>query len=208
MWVVVIGQLFGAGCTISAIAPTPHPNLLGELKTGGTSVYDVSDVPNEQVCSEHAGLKDFCVTGFRAAAADGLKSVVEQYVDSAKPGPQYRAMFRLVEFTHAPASAASAKGSVAVTVSMRWQFMLAGPDGQTIVRLARTTTGPTPLIDVDAAESAVGALLNAVFEEIAAELEKATWPSQAAADAAASEPAPPMEAPPLATPGAASTAPQ
>lgn len=60
--------------------------------------------------------------------------------------------------------------------AMRWQFELL--DGnRRVVALAQDTVGPERLVNVGAADKTIRALLNAVLETIATELDKADWQS-------------------------------
>lgn len=184
--VVLVGFL-SSGCVINAEAQPPNANILGEKKTSGKVLMDLAGVPEEKVCSEHGGLKDFCVTKFRSAIDAGLKSVISTYVRGAS-SPQYKASFRLVEFSHSPTSGVSEGGAIAVKVAMRWQFELAGPDGKPIVQLAETTEGPEQLVNVGASDEAVQALLEAVVERVAKALSAANWhPAEEKAQEAATD---------------------
>jgi hypothetical protein len=153
-----------AGCTVNAQARVPEPNVLTAKKIGGTFRIDVSSVPQTEVCSEQGGLKDFCVTKFRAAIGGGLEKVLSSFLDRSRPGPAYDATFKLVEFSHSVTSVAKDSGSVKVT--MRWQFVLRDSNGNAVVQLAETTDGPEQLAHVGSADKAVLALLNAVMEKI------------------------------------------
>lgn len=182
---VVLATAVLASCSIHATATTPQPNVMPRDSHGGSVKVDVSGVPAGQVCSSHPGLKDFCVDQLRGAIDNGLASMLGHYV-SGGDGPPYSAVFRLVEFSHSPTSGGA--HNVAVQVEMRWQFELRD-DNRRIVQIAQTTVGPEQLINVGAADKTVYALLNAVLENIASELNKAAWEPAAPAAQAPQAPA-------------------
>jgi hypothetical protein len=170
----VLASAVIAGCTVHATATTPQPNVMPPQSHVGSVKIDTSAVPAGPLCSSHPGLKDFCVEQLRPAIDGGLTSMLGRYITGGA-GPSYSAVFRLIEFSHSPASGGT---HVAVQVAMRWQFELL--DGnRRIVQLAQNTVGPEALINVNAGDKAVYALLNAVLENIASELNKAAWESAA-----------------------------
>ncbi|NJM90919.1 MAG: hypothetical protein HC863_01150, partial [Myxococcales bacterium] len=151
---------------MQATARPPNPNVIPSRTYAGSVALDTSTVPEATLCSSHGGRVDFCVDRFRSAHDTGLTAMLGRYVPGGT-GPTYRAVFRLVQFSHSPTG-------TAVQVAMRWQFEMY--DGERpIVRLANTTVGPENLVEVRAADRAVKALLDAVLEGIAAELNKAPW---------------------------------
>lgn len=172
-----------SGCTIRAAATTPTLNVLVNETNPGTVVVDTSEVPNTAVCSKQAGLKDFCVTEFQSAMQSGLETLMSQYVDGSDT-PQYTAVFRLIEFSHATDS-----GSMempVVQVSLRWQFELRDGD-RAVVQLAETTVGQEKLQNVGSADKAIKVLLGQVTEKIGAALSDAQWQPAVAEEPAADE---------------------
>jgi hypothetical protein len=158
--------VFLPACVISATAPAPSPNLPTASPATQSATIKVVDVPEEKVCSQHGGLKDFCVSGLQDAVRSGLARVVSNfYVAAAAGGPDYTAEFKMLEFSHSPVSGGDK--IVAVKVSMRWSFVLKDKNGAAVVSLAETTDGPEQLVNVGAADKTVGSLLNAVLERVA-----------------------------------------
>lgn len=160
------------GCSVSATAVRPRPNVIVKTTVGGTVAIDASGVPAGEVCSHKAGLKDFCVMGLRDSMRSGLDDLLGEFIKPNAPGPAYAATFRLVEFSHSVVGRS-------VQVAMKWQLQLFDR-GRPIVQLARTTVGPELIVNVHAADSVINALLNAVLEQIARELDAAPWAAPAA----------------------------
>jgi hypothetical protein len=155
------------GCTINATAKTPAPNFIAERKLDGAVSVDVRKVP-QQTCSSHGGLKDFCIKQLRSAVSSGLRGMLDEY--STGDGSEYSASFKVIEFSHSPTSGGGENVGPSVGVAMKWQFVLEDGDGNKIVALAERTEGPQQLINVSAADDAVQALLSAVMERVASEL--------------------------------------
>ncbi|GMV16932.1 MAG: hypothetical protein AMXMBFR56_51560 [Polyangiaceae bacterium] len=152
---------------MTTTAPAPTPNLPDADRVSASAAVDFVDAPDAQVCSEHGGLKDFCVKGFRTALTPGIRRVLSRYFEPANGAkPDYHARFKLIEFSHSPTSGAS-QGRVSVQVAMRWHFTLKRSDGTPVIDLTETTTGPQQTISVSARERVIAALDNAVLERLA-----------------------------------------
>ncbi|MFZ5896960.1 MAG: hypothetical protein ACOY0T_38235 [Myxococcota bacterium] len=176
--VVLLGALLLVGCTMRSEARTPNPNVLGERKSRGTVTLDVSRVPEDELCSQQGGLRDFCVTNFRSAIGSGLQRLLPLYIDSSQPGPTYTAIFRLIEFSHSMTSSSGLVGSN-LKVTLRWQFELRAPSGEPIVQLAETTDGPEQFTSTSATDRVIYVLLNSVMETVAKAIKtSSTWPTQ------------------------------
>lgn len=180
----VLAAVMLAGCTIHATAAPPQPNVIPPQAHAGSVKVDTSSVPPGQVCSVHEGLKSFCIDGLHGAVTTGLKSMLGSYVTGGG-GPAYSAVFRMIEFSHSPATGGQ---HAAAQVAMRWQFELLDGDRR-ILALAQDTVGPELLINVGAADKTIRALLNTVLETIAAELNKAEWQPAQRAEPPATAPA-------------------
>jgi hypothetical protein len=187
--------LTSAGCVVNATAPRPAPHVLAKATVPGRFDVDVSAVPQEELCSNTSGLKPFCVQRFRGAFQEGLTDVMAAFVQPG-PGHNYRATFRLVEFTHQPTAPASANGPVTVVLAARWQFTLADEAGRNLVALDERTVGPKPIAYMWDDDVTVGALVDAVLVRIgeglnAAQLTPAGVPRPAPAHPGAPIPPPP-----------------
>ena len=169
--VVTVGSV---GCAVSAVARRPRPNFLPPATTAkGNVSIDVSQIPNKVICSRRGGLRDLCVSRFRAAIHGGLKDILTLYIRPSPGGRPYSARFRLFEFSHSLGCSIGARSGVG-NVKMKWQFFLLDQSGRALLRLAETTTGPTGLI-AGGADRAVLDLLTAVMERIAKALAKVKW---------------------------------
>jgi len=185
-------------CTMSATAPPPNPNLTVADRSHSSVILDGVAAPVGKVCSHHAGLTDFCVTDFQSALSYGLHQVLSRHFDPPSGDtPMLHARFELVEFSHSPGSAPGPHNAAGVQVAMRWHFVLLRPDGTPVVDVAERTIGPEELIDINAAQSTIGALDNAVLERISKALTDAREKSQRHAEA----PGPPKPPPQACVPG-------
>jgi hypothetical protein len=193
--------MFGAACTIHAAAPPPTPNLPEANRAPVSARIVAVEAPNDDVCSDHAGLKDFCVKGFYTAFSHGLNDALSRFFHAPAAGSgDYLVSFRMIEFNHSPTSGNSKDGRPSVQVAMRWQFTVRGRDGRPVLDLTETTVGPQQLINVGAADTVVAALNNAVLERIA----RALFEARVRFDPNASVPPPP---PPPASPARAGCVP-
>lgn len=183
--VVAAGSLwFATGCSLSSHAKSPSLNILAAEKVPATLQVDTSAIPETEYCSEQSGLKDFCVTHFRSAITKGLNDVFSVHFAPAE-APTYQARFKLVEFSHSLTSVT--RHTVTVKVTMKWQFEILDDKGKPIVQVAEMTDGPQQLAFIDAADTAISALLGVVLEKISGAIKATTWPK-------------PVEAPPQAPP--------
>lgn len=188
-----------SGCVVPAVAQAPQPLELPPPRTSGKYRLAVLRVSDEELCSSHSRLREFCVTRLRSALSEGLDNVLGRLIDGKRPGGVYRAAFRLLALSHdyTPEAdddddvlddqqdysfAAEQRASVSVRLTMRWSFELRDSRGRIIVQLAESTDGPMELLRLEDADAAVRALLKAVVHRVASGLNAASWPKTPASE--------------------------
>jgi hypothetical protein len=190
-------SLLVTGCgPIEATAPPATPNAMAKKKVPGRFEVAVSGVSDAFFCSQQAGLKDFCVAQLQTSLRDGLNGLLGLHIQG-KSDDAYQAEFKVLGVSHV-VTASVRQNMPNVEVSMKWQFVLKGPDGEALVQLSETTKSPEPFFHKDAANQSVGALLNTVLERINTELNDRleAAPAEAPpADAAPAAPEPAASAP-------------
>ncbi len=119
---------------------------------------DLGPLDDDAVCSKPPKLGELCVDGLRTAIERGLGDLLDGYFDD--DGPSYRARFRFDAFSHE-------QTDEGIAVSFSWNFRLVDPDGEPVVMLSETTTGPDFILPEASPDGAVGAALSAVLDHIA-----------------------------------------
>jgi len=169
--------LGATACGASTVTvPKPTPSVTVSKKATGSVKLDLDSITTKTVCSKPKDLPELCVARFRGAFEEGLQEMLAGFVEAGQ-GNAYQATFKLLEFTHAPASGDAQAGAQAATVALAWRFTLNDPSGRPVAALDERTEGPTPVTDWSNPDPAVVALVNAVLEKIGTVLGAASWSS-------------------------------
>jgi hypothetical protein len=135
-------------------------------------VLDVSQVPQAETCSQTPGLKELCVTGLRDSLAAGLEEVLNLHYAKTADAPEHTSTFRMVELTLS-ASSGGSNGTATAEIAMKWQFVLQDAAGQPVLQLAERTVSPMKLQHIDATDSVLKSLVEAVVERVSSEVARA-----------------------------------